>query len=49
MTNKSEIDKNTLDDVAKTLADILKYQNTKRKIIKMRAGETPIDEALSQI
>lgn len=40
---------NPADDVAKTLADILKYQNTRRKIIKMREGNTPIDEALSRV
>lgn len=40
---------NPADDVAKTLADILKYQNTSRKIIKMREGNTPIDTALSRV
>lgn len=40
---------NPADDVARTLADILKYDNTSRKIIKMREGNTPIDEALSRI
>ena len=40
---------NPADNVARTLADILKYDNTSRKIIKMREGNTPIDEALSQI
>lgn len=40
---------NPADDVAKTLSEISKYQNTKRKIIKMREGSTLIDEALSQI
>lgn len=49
MTDKSGTGKITVDDVAKTLSEILKYQNTKRKIIKMREGSTPIDEALSQI
>lgn len=40
---------NPADNVARTLADILKYDNTSRKIIKMREGNTPIDEALSQV
>lgn len=40
---------NPADDVARTLADILKYDNTSRKIINMREGNTPIDEALSQV
>lgn len=40
---------NPAPDVAQTLADILKYQNTSRKIIKMREGETPIDDALSRV
>lgn len=44
-----EFGDNPADDVAKTLADILKYDNTSRKIIKMREGNTPIDEALSQL
>lgn len=59
MTDKPGTGKITVDqgqfgynpaaDVAQTLADLLKYPNTSRKIIKMREGETPIDEALSQI
>lgn len=40
---------NPANDVAQTLADILKYPNTKHKIIKMREGATPIDEALSRV
>lgn len=40
---------NPADDVARTLADILKYDNTSHKIIKMREGITPIDEALSRV
>lgn len=40
---------NSAEDVARTLADILKYQNTSHKIIKMREGDTPIDDALSRI
>ena len=40
---------NPAEDVAKTLADILKYKNTNRKIIKMCEGDTPIDDALSLV
>lgn len=40
---------NSAEDVARTLADILKYQNTSHKIIKMHAGDTPIDDALSRV
>lgn len=39
---------NPAEDVARTLANILKYRNTTRKIIKMREGDTLIDDALSQ-
>lgn len=45
----SEFGYNPADDVAKTLADILKYPNTSRKIIKMREGKTSIDTALSRV
>ncbi|MDY5247061.1 MAG: NAD(P)H-binding protein [Ligilactobacillus salivarius] len=40
---------NPAEDVARTLADVLKYKNTNRKIIKMREGDTPIDDALSRV
>lgn len=40
---------NPAEDVARTLADILKYKNTNRKVIKMREGDTPIDDALSLV
>lgn len=40
---------NPAEDVARTLVDILKYKNTNRKIIKMREGDTPIDDALSRV
>ena len=40
---------NPAEDVARTLADILKYKNTNRKVIKMREGDTPIDDALSRV
>lgn len=40
---------NPAEDVARTLADILKYENTNHKIIKMREGDTPIDDTLSRV
>lgn len=40
---------NPAEDVAQTLANILQYPNTSHKIIKMREGVTPIDEALSRV
>lgn len=40
---------NPIPDVAQTLADLLKYNNTIGKVIMMQAGETPIDTALSEI
>ncbi len=40
---------NLVEDVARTLTDILKYDNTNHKIIKMREGDTPIDDALSRV
>lgn len=46
--DEGEFGYNPAEDVARTLADILKYRNTTRKIIKMREGDTLIDDALSQ-
>lgn len=40
---------NPAEDVAQTLTDILQYPNTSHKIIKMREGTTPIDNALSRV
>lgn len=41
--------KNTIQNVAETLAALIKADNTRKKIIKMSDGETPISEALTQI
>lgn len=43
------IDQNSITDVANTLAEIIEFKNTVKKVIKMHAGETPIKEALQQI
>ena len=40
---------NPIPDVAKTLADIIKHDNTIGKVIMMRTGNTPINQALSDI
>lgn len=40
---------NTIPDVAKVLAEIIKYDNTIGQVIMMRNGETPIDQALKQV
>lgn len=42
-------DSNPIPDVAKTLAEILKYPNTVDKVIPMSSGETPIDKALKEV
>lgn len=41
--------KNSIPDVAKVLADLLKYPNTIKKVIPMSSGETEIDEALKEV
>lgn len=40
---------NPIPDVAKTLAEILKHDNTIGKVIMMNSGDTPIDEALASV
>ena len=40
---------NSIADVAQVLADVLNAPNTIRKVIMMRAGNTPIAEAIQQI
>lgn len=40
---------NPIPDVARVLADVIKYPNTDRKVIEMTSGDTPIDEALASI
>lgn len=40
---------NPIPDVAKTFAELLKHDNTVGKVIMMRGGDTPIDQALSNI
>lgn len=38
-----------MGDVATVLADLLKYDNTGKKVIMMQNGDTPIAEALAEI
>lgn len=40
---------NPIADVASVLAGALKYDNTIGQVIMMRSGDTPIDDALSQV
>lgn len=40
---------NPIPDVAMTLAKIVNYPNTINKVIMMRSGQTPIDDALRQV
>ena len=40
---------NPISDVAKTLALLLEFDNTKKKVISMRSGQTPIKEALAKV
>lgn len=47
--DSGKIAENSIENVAETLAKILKFSNTTHKIIKMRDGETPIDQALKQV
>lgn len=47
--NNTASKENPIPDVAKVLADVIKYPNTEKKVIAMTGGETPIDEALASI
>lgn len=40
---------NPIPDVARVLADVIKYPNTKKQVILMTGGSTDIDEALKSI
>lgn len=40
---------NPIPDVAKVLFSVLTRENTFKKVIKMRGGDTPIAEALAQL
>ena len=40
---------NSIENVGLTLADILKFDNTIGKVIKMHDGETAVETALEQI
>ncbi|RVU69962.1 MULTISPECIES: SDR family oxidoreductase [Lactobacillus] len=45
----TNMNSNPIPDVAKTLAEIIKYDNTIGKVILMHGGDTPIDEALKSL
>ncbi len=40
---------NPISDVARVLADIIKYPNTEGKVIQMTGGDTPIEDALKSV
>ena len=45
----TKVTSNPIPDVANTLAEILKHDNTIGKVIMMKSGDTPIDEALASV
>ena len=47
--NPEHDDSNPIPDVAEVLCSVLKRENTFKKVIKMRGGNTPIDTALANI
>ena len=47
--NVTKATTNPIPDVAKTLVEILKHDNTIGKVIMMKTGNTPIDEALDSV
>lgn len=47
--DSGQLSENSIENVAETLANILKFDNTIHKIIKMRDGDTPIEQALEQV
>ena len=47
--NDDNAGKNSIEDVATTLAAVLNANNTTKKVFSMHNGETPIDEAIAQL
>lgn len=45
----TKVTSNPIPDVAKTLAQILEHDNTIGKVIMMKTGNTPIDDALDSV
>lgn len=45
----TKVTSNPIPDVAETLAQILEHDNTIGKVIMMKSGDTPIDDALSSV
>ena len=44
-----KVSKNPIPDVALTLAEILEHDNTRKKVIMMSSGDTPIEQALASV
>lgn len=47
--NPDHAGSNPIPDVAAVLADVLERPNTYKKVIKLRGGDTPIEDALNSI
>lgn len=47
--DSGKVGTNPIPDVALTLARIIHHPNTVRKVMMMRTGNTPIDDALAQV
>lgn len=45
----TKVSKNPIPDVALTLAEILEHDNTRKKVIMMSSGDTPIEQALASV
>lgn len=45
----TKVSKNPIPDVALTLAEILEHDNTRKKVIMMSSGDTPIAQALANV
>lgn len=47
--NNTASKENPIPDVARVLADVIKYPNTEKKVIAITGGDTLIDEALASV
>lgn len=47
--NNTASKENPIPDVARVLADVIKYPNTEKKVIAITGGDMPIDEALASV
>lgn len=47
--NNTASKENPIPDVARVLADVIKYPNTEKKVIAITGGDMPIDKALASV